>query len=99
MADKPRPAASDVRNLLESRVDPTSARFEKNMRAMADLVALVRNEEETIRQGGGPKAIESQHAKKRLTARERIALLLDPGTELFDLVVFAAFNMYEEWGG
>ena len=31
-------------------------------------------------QGGGPKRIESQHAKKKLTARERINLLFDPGT-------------------
>src|SRR5215831_15393898 len=96
MADK---THAEIRNLLESRVDPTSARFEKNMRAMADLVARVRNEEETIRQGGGPKAIESQHRKNRLTARERIALLLDPGTELFELGLYTAFGMYEEWGG
>src|SRR5262252_1682766 len=98
MADKPRTASTDPRNLLESRVDPTSARFEKNMRAMADLVARVRNEEETIRQGGGAKAIDSQHAKKRLTARERVALLLDPGSELFELGLYAAHGMYEEWG-
>ena len=31
-------------------------------------------------QGGGAKRIESQHAKKKLTARERINLLFDPGT-------------------
>ena len=63
-------------------MDATSARFEKNMRAMADLVASIRNEEEKIREGGGEKAIEAQHKKGRLTARERIALLLDPGTRV-----------------
>ena len=56
---------------LPSKIDATSTRFEKNMRAMAELVAAVRNEEQLIQQGGGEKAIESQHAKKRLTARER----------------------------
>jgi 3-methylcrotonyl-CoA carboxylase beta subunit len=86
-------------NVLSSRVDPTSARFEKNMRAMAELVSQVRNEEERISQGGGPKAIENQHAKNRLTARERIRLLLDPGTELFELGLYAAHQMYEDWGG
>jgi 3-methylcrotonyl-CoA carboxylase beta subunit len=86
-------------NLLNTRVDATSQRFEKNMRAMADLVSKVRNEEEKIREGGGAKAIENQHAKKRLTARERIALLLDPGTEFFELGIYAAYKMYEEWGG
>ncbi|MGC2323290.1 MAG: carboxyl transferase domain-containing protein, partial [Terriglobales bacterium] len=69
------------------------------MRYMAELVASCRNDEEKIRDGGGEKAIEAQHKKGRLTARERIALLLDPGTELFELGLYAAHGMYEEWGG
>jgi acetyl-CoA carboxylase carboxyltransferase component len=85
-------------SLLPSKVDPTSARFEANMRFMADLVSQVRNEEEKIGEGGGAKAIESQHAKKRLTARERIQLLVDPKT-FFELGIYAAHGMYEEWGG
>jgi 3-methylcrotonyl-CoA carboxylase beta subunit len=83
--------------ILASRVDPTSARFEANMRFMADLMSQVHNEEEKIRQGGGSKAIESQHGKGRLTARERIDLLVDPGT-FFELSVYAAHGMYDEWG-
>ncbi len=94
MADRTPPAGS-----LASAIDPTSPRFEKNMRAMAERVSQVRNEEETIREGGGAKNIESQHKKGRLTARERLALLLDPGTELFELGLYAAWGMYEEWGG
>jgi len=86
-------------NVIPSKIDPTSARFEKNMRAMADLVSDLRNEEDKLEQGGGPKAIDAQHAKKRLTARERIRLVLDPGTELFELGEWAAYGMYEEWGG
>ena len=84
--------------MLQSRVDPTSARFEANMRFLADLVSQVRNEEEKIREGGGPKAIESQHNKGRLTARERIHLLVDPGS-FFELGAYVAHGMYEEWGG
>jgi len=84
---------------LPTKIDATSTRFEKNMRAMAELVAAVRNEEEQIRMGGGEKAIESQHAKKRLTARERINLLIDRDTEFFELGLYAAYEMYEEWGG
>jgi acetyl-CoA carboxylase carboxyltransferase component len=68
------------------------------MRFMADLVSQVRNEEEKIREGGGTKAIESQHAKSRLTARERINLLADPGS-FFELGIYSAHGMYEEWGG
>ena len=84
--------------LLTSQIDPTSARFEANMRFMADLMSQVHNEEEKIREGGGAKAIESQHAKKRLTARERINLLVDPGS-FFELSAYAAYGMYSEWGG
>ena len=86
-------------NVVPSKIDSTSQRFEKNMRAMADLVYQLRNEEEHLVLGGGQKAIDAQHAKKRLTARERIELLLDPGTSLFELGLYAAFGMYEEWGG
>src|SRR6201981_3938855 len=85
-------------SILTTRIDATSARFETNMRAMADLVSAVRNEEEQISEGGGAKAIEGQHAKGRLTARERIQRLIDPGS-FFELGVYAAHGMYEEWGG
>src|ERR1041385_8274622 len=85
-------------SILTTRVDPTSSRFEANMRYMADLVSAVRNEEEQIREGGGQKAIENQHSKGRLTARERIQRLADPGT-FFELGTYAAYRMYEEWGG
>src|SRR5512135_2545841 len=90
---------STANNVLESHVDATSARFEKNMRAMADLVATVRNEEEKIREGGGAKAIEAQHKKGRLTARERLSLLLDSGSDFLEIGSYAGFGMYEEWGG
>jgi 3-methylcrotonyl-CoA carboxylase beta subunit len=90
--------SSSPTTLLPSKVDPTSARFEANMRFLADLVSQIRNEEEKIREGGGPKAIESQHAKGRMTARERISLLADPGS-FFEVGIYAAFGMYEEWGG
>ena len=84
---------------FETKVKSDSARFERNLKAMAEMVANVRNEEQRIAQGGGDKAIESQHKKGRLTARERIALLIDPGTEFFEIGGFAAWGMYEEWGG
>lgn len=57
------------------------------------------SEEATIRLGGGAKAIERQHAKGRLTARERISKLLDPGTSFLELGLWAAWGMYSEWGG
>jgi 3-methylcrotonyl-CoA carboxylase beta subunit len=85
--------------VIASKVDPKSADFKKNSRQMVDRLTEIKNEEERIRQGGGAKAIESQHKKGRLTARERIAKLIDPKTEFFELSLYAAYEMYEEWGG
>ena len=85
--------------VIETRVDKKSAEFEKNSRQMVDRLTEIKNQEEQIRQGGGAKAIEAQHKKGRLTARERIAKLIDPKTEFFELGLYAAHEMYEEWGG
>src|SRR4051795_7660172 len=90
--------ASAAGSLLTTKTDPTSARFEANMRFLADLMSQVRNEEEKISEGGGAKAVDNQHAKGRLTARERIALLADPES-FFELGIYVAHGMYEEWGG
>ena len=101
MADRSDPPISNSplpENVLATRVDATSARFEANMRFLADLMSQVRNEGEKICEGGGVRAVESQHAKNRLTARERIEKLADPGT-FFELGLYAAYGMYEEWGG
>src|SRR5947209_15903173 len=56
-------------------------------------------QEQVIRLGGGKKAIQRQHDKGRLTARERIARLIDRDTELFEIGLWAAHGMYAEWGG
>jgi 3-methylcrotonyl-CoA carboxylase beta subunit len=59
----------------------------------------MQQEEEQIRQGGGAAAIQRQHQKGRLTARERISRLIDPDAEFFELSLWAAWNMYRDWGG
>jgi 3-methylcrotonyl-CoA carboxylase beta subunit len=86
-------------SVLKTSINPKSPQFEKNAHQMADLLTTIKNEEETIREGGGARAIEAQHKKNRLTARERIAALIDPGTHFFELGIYAAYEMYEEWGG
>ena len=53
--------------------------------ALKQLVAQFGSQEEQIRLGGGHAAIERQHAKGRLTARERIARLIDPESQLLEL--------------
>jgi len=86
-------------SVVETKVTRNSPGFEKNTRRMVDLVTEIKNQETVIQHGGGTKAIESQHKKNRLTARERIAKLIDPHTSFFELGIYAAHEMYEEWGG
>jgi 3-methylcrotonyl-CoA carboxylase beta subunit len=56
-------------------------------------------QEAQLRAGGGPEAILRQHSKGRKTARERILALLDPGLPQLEIGLWAAYQMYEEWGG
>ncbi len=55
-------------------------------------------EEAVLRQGGGKAGLERQRKLGRLPARERISQLIDPDTEFFEIGLWAAFNMYQEWG-
>jgi 3-methylcrotonyl-CoA carboxylase beta subunit len=86
-------------SVAQTKVNRNSPEYEKNTRRLVDLVSEIKNQETEIQRGGGAKAIESQHKKGRLTARERIAKLIDPKTSFFELGIFAAYEMYEEWGG
>jgi acetyl-CoA carboxylase carboxyltransferase component len=85
-------------NQLRSALDLESARLKANRTALLELLAAMRVEEESIRLGGGAKAAEAQRAKGRLTVRERLNLLLDPGPEFLELGLWAAHGMYAEYG-
>ena len=86
-------------NRLRSSLDPASPRGKSNRTAIESLLADLRSTEDAIRQGGGAKAAEAQRSKGRLTVRERLSLLLDPGTELMELGLWAAHAMYSDYGG
>jgi len=77
----------------------SSLEFKRNRDCFKTLVRKVRELEAVLRQGGGPEAVQKQHEKGRLTARERIQALLDEGTPFHELHLFAAHGLYEEWGG
>lgn len=64
-----------------------------------NLVRKLNAVREVTELGGGKKAIEKQKAKGKLTARERIAKLIDEKSVFYELNTFAAHEMYEEWGG
>src|ERR1039457_2560787 len=86
-------------NSLGSKLDMDAPRVESNREALLALMAALHAEEDSIRHGGGANAAETQHAKGRLTVRERLKLLLDEGTELLELGMWAAHGMYAEYGG
>ncbi len=88
-----------VQNHLRSTLDLNSPRVQANRKGLLALLNTLRSEEETIRLGGGSRAAEAQHAKGRLTARERLKLLLDEGAEFLELGLWAAHSMYAEYGG
>ena len=88
-----------LQNVLGSSLDPKSARATANRASLLELMTAMRAQEDNIRLGGGAKAAAAQHAKKRLTVRERLKLLLDEKTELLELGLWAAHDMYSEYGG
>jgi 3-methylcrotonyl-CoA carboxylase beta subunit len=77
----------------------TSAMNNPASSPLRDLAAAFARTEATIRLGGGTKAIDRQHEKGRLTARERVAKLIDADTEFQELGLWAAYGMYQEQGG
>ncbi len=81
---------------LEERRAPA---YVANRRAWQAAAAALAEDRAAIMLGGGAGATERQHAKQRLTARERVALLLDAGAEFDELMTFAGYRMYQDEGG
>lgn len=67
--------------------------------SLAELSTQLREQQATLRAGGGASAVERQHAKGRLFARERLKLLLDKDSPWLELGLWNGWGMYEEWGG
>lgn len=73
--------------------------FNKNEDSMRMALSQLKTRFEKITLGGGKKAIEKQHEKNKLTARERIDYLVDKGSYFIEIGSFAGYEMYEEQGG
>lgn len=73
--------------------------FNMNEDLMRLRISKMEQELAKIKLGGGKKKIEKLHSQGKLTARERIDLLLDKNTESVEIGAFAGYNMYEEEGG
>lgn len=73
--------------------------FNKNEDSMKLLVSEMRQRWEKLSLGGGKTAIDKQHEKNKLTARERIAYLRDSNRPFIEIGAFAGDGMYAEYGG
>jgi len=60
--------------------------------------AAIAEEEAVLREGGGKAGHERQRKMERLPVRERVRALLDKDSPFFEIGLWAAYKMYEEWG-
>ncbi len=86
-------------DIIRSKIDFASQVTQEIKEYWQKEKERILQERKQIHLGGGPKNIEKQHRKNRLTARERIKHLIDSGTPFYELGTYAAFEMYKEWGG
>jgi len=84
--------------IIESKLAKNET-FDKNAAHWRAEVERLRGEEAKIRQGGGEKAQQKQRDQKKMTARERVAALCDPGSPFLELGLWTAYGFYEEYGG
>ncbi len=82
--------------ILKAPVPSDSHDFINNQQNMDDLVLDLRKNLKVICKGGGDVAIERQRSRGKMLVRDRIAALLDPGTEFLELSAFAGFEVYED---
>jgi acetyl-CoA carboxylase carboxyltransferase component len=80
---------------LRSHVDPRSEGFEENAETYEELLQELRERSAEARRGGGEKAQRRHKERGKLPVRDRVELLLDPGTAFLELSPLAAFGMYD----
>ena len=80
---------------LQSRIRTDSQEFRDNHARMTELVNQLRDRVTVCRQGGGPRYLERHREQGKLPVRERIDLLLDPGSPFLELSPLAAWGMYD----
>lgn len=77
----------------------TDLEFNSNEDQNRELLRKLGNRMKTVKLGGGERAIEKHKGKGKMTARERIDFLLDDKYDCVEIGAFAAWDMYEEYGG
>ena len=79
----------------------SKAELERHQHAdhMKLLLSRMRHRREKIEEGGGPEKTAQQRRQGKMSARERVAGLIDPGSDFLEIGAFAGFDMYPEYGG
>ncbi len=85
--------------VLESKLNTRSADFTANADAMRTLVDDLRAQVAQVGQGGGDAARAKHTGRGKLLPRDRVHMLLDPGTPFLEVAPLAALNMYPEKDG
>src|SRR3989454_2735854 len=80
--------------LLHSTIDPTSSEFTRNADVMRGLVAELREKLKVVSGGGGEVSRKRHTSRGKMLARDRVDLLLDPGTAFLELSPLAANGLY-----
>src|SRR5438067_7326314 len=81
--------------VLESHVEPSEEHDRRRTR-MEQLVTELRERAALVASGGGEKAVERHRSRGKLTARERIDRLVDPGSAFLELSALAAWEVYDD---
>ncbi len=81
--------------VLESHVDRDGAEFRENHAHMESLVADLKARLVAARAGGGDDALKRQREQGKLPTRERVELLVDPGTPFLEIGALAAHGLYD----
>src|SRR5919206_1392027 len=81
--------------VLSSQVERGSDDYGRRRERMKALVAELHERTTLVARGGGERALERHRARGKLTARERIDRLVDPGTAFLELSALAAWDLYE----
>ncbi|TCU75075.1 3-methylcrotonyl-CoA carboxylase beta subunit [Bradyrhizobium sp. R2.2-H] len=79
---------------LHSSIDPSSSDFARNSEAMRALVADLREKLSQVAGGGGEVSRNRHTARGKMLARQRVDLLVDPGTSFLELSPLAAYGLY-----